>query len=181
MRRNKYSIFLILLCIVCLFIVRGHNKKNREILSEFEAEIKESVKDKVYDWNEIPKPESWESIYVPEYMPEGYLWGSIEENNGHPLQFSSRKLEYIKIKFSNYNELKENDIYFTQWKKSDRTEAYIPKQETKNFTVNGWNILYEEKNKQKYYWWEDNQCIYLLEGNLENEELLKILESMKKV
>lgn len=113
----------------------------------------------------IKMPKEWEGMYYPHYIPEGYR---------------IVKSDVSSISGIVYQDETERKIVYTL--EAYTEDAYLDTEEVDYKEVKINNMLgksYTKENKQTILF-HNNEYIFHLSGNLEEEELQKVVKSIKK-
>lgn len=114
-----------------------------------------------YDFSEIP--ESWEYFYIPEYVPDGYRVKEINSTE-----------DWIDIIYAR----DEKEIDFIQFKGNVTYSIDSERSEMSEVEISGNKGYLQHHEVLTVIYWNNSEMIFNLSGTIEDEELIKVAESI---
>ena len=117
-----------------------------------------------YDFSKIP--ESWEYFYIPEYIPEGYNVEEIKADEDYIF------ISYVKG---------DSTIDFNQRKGYSKLSIDNEHSELIKTNISGDEALIQKHDALTIIYWDNSDFMFEVSGAIDDEELIKIAESIYSV
>lgn len=150
------------------FFISGEREEEQGDIFEFDQGTVET-----YDTWERLETEVQGNILVPEYIPESFYLRSLTRSDG----------ESQGIIVAAYDEKGEREflIRIRQYIKDDKYYNLFCAEEdySKKVLPSGREIYYSQQDEDNTVWFFDKELSYCLDGNLEMDEMIMVIENMK--
>lgn len=136
-------------------------------------EIGSIAKKQYGSWEEVKAEVGEENLLVPEYIPEGFELSSLKISNGEDQEiiearYSEDNRRHVNIKAKQY--VTDDRLYNLFCGEEDYTVKVLP---------SGREIYYNQQEDETTVWFIDKDFSYCLDGKLELDEMIRIVENMR--